>query len=441
MKKTGFFFLAFCVMILFSSKMTAQAVAADQTPIVLTGASIWDGKAGGPLGKEEILIKYGKIAEMGEKVSRPAGANIIDLSGHMITPGFIDTHVHMDMDPYNLIASGLKKSGTRHALAAVKGLRTLLMDGFTTIRDIGSFLQDYNTIDLRNAIEAGEIIGPRMFVAPHFITATGAHGDVSGLLAPEYGHALRSVTLADGPDEIRRVVREEIRAGANWIKFGASGGFVSPSDDPKNPTYSQEEMNVLVETAHDLGVPVAAHLYGGEALKRAIEAGIDSIEHGNLATPQQLSLAEKKGIYIVPTQYTFEQSLNNPKYWETHTQAEYEKTMRYGTALKNGLKDLAKSNIKIVFGTDVGLFPFEDNWREFPSMVKNGISVARTLRSATSMAAEMLRRPDLGVLAPGKTADIIAMPGNPFDDINMTGKVDFVMKEGVIYKQQSKETL
>lgn len=436
MKKLSVVFLLFGATVLFFSKATPLAVAAGQAPIVLTGANIWDGKADGPIGKEEILVKDGKIAEMGEKVSRPDGAKIIDLSGHTITPGFIDCHVHVELDPDNLIATGLKSSGTRHAIAAIRSLRTLLMNGFTSVRDIGSFSQDYNTIDLRNAIEAGEITGPRMFVAPHFITATGAHGDMSGLLAPEYGKALKSKTLADGPDEIRRVVREEIRAGANWIKFGASGGFVSPSDDPKNPTYSQEEMNVLVETAHDLGVPVAAHVYGGEALKRAINAGIDSIEHGNLATPQLLAMAEKTGIYICPTQYTFEQSMNNAKYWETHTQAEYEKTARYTSALLAGMKDLAQSDIKIVFGTDVGLFSFQDNWKEFPSMVKNGISIPRTLRSATSMAAEMLRRPDLGVLAVGKTADIIAMPGNPFDDINMTAKVDFVMKEGVIYREK-----
>jgi imidazolonepropionase-like amidohydrolase len=435
-KKTRILLLVLCELFFFCSLMTVgAAVPASPVSIVLTGGNIWDGKANRPLGEKEILVQEGKIIEIGKTVSHPDGAKIIDLSGHTVTPGFIECHAHVELDPNNLIATGMKNSGTRHALAAIKNLRTLLTNGFTSVRDVGSFAQEYNTIDLRNAIEAGEIIGPRMFVAPHFITATGAHGDVSGFLAPEYGPALKSKVLADGPDELRRTVREEIRAGGDWIKFGASGGFVSPSDDPRHPTYSQEEMNVIVQTAHDLGIPVSSHVYGGEALRRAIEAGVDSIEHGSLASQQLLSEAERKGIYFVPTQYTFEQSLNNAKYWETHSKEEYEKTARHTQSLLEGMKYLANSDVKIAFGTDVGLFPFPDNWKEFPTMVKNGVSIPRTMRSATSVAAEMLGRPDLGQIAVGKTADIIAMPGNPFDDINLTGQVDFVMKAGIIYKQ------
>ncbi len=436
MKRFGTFLLASCA-VLFSGAVAAAATPpAKQVPIVLKGGVVWDGLAGRPSGVQDIVIKDGVIVEIGKTVTIPKEAKIVDLTNHTVCPGFIDSHVHMDADPANLLASGLTLSGTRHALKAVNHLKTLLMHGFTSIRDVAGFSPEYNTVDLRNAINAGEIAGPRMFVAPHFITATGAHGDLTGFLSPEYGWSLRSRTLADGPAEIRKVVREEIRAGADWIKFGASGGFVSPSDDPKNPTYSQEEMNVLVQTAHDLGVPVSVHVYGGEALKRAIEAGVDSVEHGSLASPELLAMTQKKGIYLVPTQFTFEDSLNNPKYWETHSKAEYEKTVKYTPALLSCMKNLAGSDVKVVFGTDVGLFSFNDNWKEFPTMVKNGISPVRALKSATSMAAEMLRRPDLGVLAPGKTADIIAMPGNPFDDIKVTGQVDFVMKDGVIYKQK-----
>jgi imidazolonepropionase-like amidohydrolase len=436
MKRTIVFLLSLCIVLFFCINLMAETPAAKQPPIVLKGGIVWDGVADQPLGVQDILIRDGKIVEIGKTITIPKGAQIINLSNHTITPGFIDTHVHMDADPDNLLASGLTLSGTRHALKATKNLKILLMNGFTSIRDVASFTPEYNTIDLRNAINAGEVIGPRMFVAPHFITATGAHGDLTGFLSPEYGWSLKSRALADGPEEIRRVVREEVRAGADWIKFGASGGFVSPSDDPKNPTYSQEEMNILVKTAHDLGIPVSVHVYGGEALKRAIEAGVDSVEHGSLASPELLALTRQKGIYIVPTQFTFEDSLNNPKYWETHSKAEYEKTVKYTPALLSCMKNLADSDIKVVFGTDVGLFSFNDNWKEFPTMVKNGIAPVRALKAATSTAAEMLRRPDLGVLAPGKTADIIAMPDNPFTDINVTGKVDFVMKDGVIYKQK-----
>ena len=184
------------------------------------------------------------------------------------------------------------------------------------------------------------------------------------------------------------------------------------------------------------GSPSPFTSMGAKRSKRSVEAGVDSVEHGSLASPEILALIKQKGIYLIPTQYTFEDSLNNPKYWETHSKAEYEKTVKYTPALLACMKYLAESDIKVVFGTDTGLFSFNDNWKEFPTMVKNGIKPVRALKSATSMAAEMLRRPDLGVLAVGKTADIIAMPGDPFADINVIGKVDFVMKEGILYKQK-----
>jgi imidazolonepropionase-like amidohydrolase len=324
-------------------------------------------------------------------------------------------------------------------LKALPVLRALLMNGFTTVRDLGCGDVDYPTIDLRNAVAAGIVEGPRMLVAPHLISARGGHGDFSGMVADEYQGCCRQLELAaaDGGDEIRTRVRQEIRAGADWIKFGATGGFASPSDDPGHATYSQEEMNVLVATATDLDVPVTPHSYGDEGIQRAVRAGVRSIEHGNLASPGTLRMMEDAGVFLVPTQHTILSGArrgNDDPIWMALPEHSQRKLDRYRGTLLDAAEHLAGSNVRIAFGTDAGMFPHHDNWWEFPMMVSNGISELRALRAATSEAAALLQRDDLGVIAEGKIADLIAMPGDPFADIDATGQVDFVMKNGVIYK-------
>lgn len=410
---------------------------ADPMPVVLLCGNAWDGRADKPQGPVEILVKDRKIAEMGKKVTRPDGAKVIDLSQRIVTPGFIDCHVHMTIPPSNF-SRMLTDSQARGFLHAFEPLGKMLMNGFTTVRDVGtSATWNYVTVDLRDAINQGMIAGPRMIVAPHIISSTGGHGDMSGTLSPELWAAMKSSNIADGPDEIQRVVRDEIKGGADWVKCAATGGFFSPTSDPGFSTYTQEELNILVKTAHDQGVPVCVHAYGDEAVKRALNAGVDSIEHGNMASVEALEMMAEKGICIIPTQYTFEDTLtnlDNAAYWAARPPWEFRKIVFYAPAIKTTIKNLAGSRVKIAFGTDAGMFPHEDNWKEFPTMVKNGISPLRALLSATSTAAGLLRRPDLGTLAVGKTADIIAMPGDPFLDINVTGRVDFVMKEGKIYR-------
>jgi tryptophan 2-monooxygenase len=300
---------------------------------------------------------------------------------------------------------------------------------------------NFVTIDMKHAINQGIIVGPRMIVAPHGITSTGGHGNMGNAMSYEVYSFLEWGTIADGLDEIQKAVRADIKGGADWIKCTGTGGFVSPTSDPGVPTYTQEEMNILVATAHDQGIPVAVHAYGDEGVKRAIIAGADSIEHGNMASPEALRMIERKGTYVVPTQFCFEDALvnlNNKAYWAVQPLWVYQKMAKYASAIIECARNLAESNVKIAFGTDAGTFPTPPDstytWREFPTMVKNGIVPLRALKAATSTAAELLRRPDLGTLAVGKTADIIAMPGDPFKDINVTGKVDFVMKDGIIYR-------
>ncbi|MGA9099239.1 MAG: amidohydrolase family protein [Methanotrichaceae archaeon] len=422
-----------------ASEPTGDSLKAS---IVLQCGNVWDGQADALLGPMEILVQDGKIADMDRKVARPAGAKIISLPNRTVTPGFTDCHAHMAF-PRDNFAGFFTLSQAQVLLKSLKWLRQTLLEGFTTVRDVAAApMWNFVTVDMKHAIEQGLIVGPRMIVAPHGISATGGHGDMGNAMSYEVYSSMEWGTIADGPDAIQKAVREDIKGGADWIKCTGTGGFVSPTSDPGVPTYTQEEMNILVRTAHDQGIPVAVHAYGDEGVKRAIIAGVDSIEHGNMASIEALKMMEKKGTFMVPTQFCFEDALvnlNNKAYWDVQPIWVYKKTVKYAPAIIECAKNLAESRVKIAFGTDAGTFPTPGDstytWKEFPTMVKNGIAPLRALKAATSVAAELLRRPDLGTLAVGKTADIIAMPGDPFQDINVTGQVDFVMKEGKIYRQ------
>lgn len=404
---------------------------------LITGADVWDGLAEAPA-PQEVLVADGRIQRIADALEPPADAQVIDLPGHTLTPGFIDCHVHVTLAPPLGPAVAIASSVAK-ALRSLPVLRTLLMNGFTTVRDLACADVDYPTIDLRDAVAAGIVVGPRMVVAPHMISARGGHGDFSGTVADEYQGPSRPLELAaaDGCDEIRIRVRQEIRAGADWIKFAATGGFASPSDDPGQATYSQQEMDVLVATATDLGVPVTPHSYGDEGIQRAVRAGVRSVEHGNLASAETLRMMEDAGVFLVPTQYAIlsgAQRGDDDPMWAVMPEYAKRKARKYRGALLDAAERVAASNVRIAFGTDAGMFPHDENWREFPMMVSTGISPLRALRAATSVAAELLAFDDLGVIAEGKIADLIAMPGDPFTDIGITGQVDFVMKAGVLYK-------
>jgi len=408
-------------------------------PVVIRAGNFWDGISEKPLGPREILVLGETIAEIGKSVSEPEGAEIIELPGHTVTPGFIDCHVHLTLRP-ELLGSFWSYSPSYKALLGAEALKTLLMNGFTTVRDCGDMdLHGFTVRDLKLAGERGIIPGSRLVCSGHMISSRGGHMNAMLSLAPD-SHPWENC-LADGPDEIRKVVRNEIKHGAEWVKYAASGGFSTAGDDPLQVTYTQEEMDALVAAARDFNRPVSVHVFGDEAIRRSVIAGVRSVEHGSMVSKETLRLMEKNGVYIVPTQLmatrparlaaddAFWQALNAPAHMRI-------KVRKYQDALLEGARNIASGKVKIAFGTDLGIFSYRTNGAcEFFEMVENGITPVRALRAATSVAAELLQRDDIGVLAPGCNADIIAMPGNPFKDIAVTERVDFVMKSGTVTRR------
>jgi imidazolonepropionase-like amidohydrolase len=406
---------------------------------IIRAGTFWDGVSDTPLGPIDISIKDGIIQEIRENISVPEGGEVIDLRDRMVMPGLIDCHVHLTFRP-ELSQTFWSHSGSYKALLGVQALRTLLLNGFTTVRDCGDMdLQGFTTRDLKTAIAQGIIPGPRLITSGHMISCRGGHMDVTALLSPDCN--VPENCLADGPEEIRTVVRNEIKWGADWIKYAASGGFASPSDDPMEVTYTREEMDTLVATAAQLHRPVAAHLHGDDAVRMSVLAGVRSVEHGGMASKETLALIEERGVYLIPTQYTGVRAArfaDDDAYWEATggSSCMRMKMRKYKDTLLETARNLAKSKVKIAFGTDIGISSFTINGAtEFGEMVRNGIPPVRALRAATSMAADLLMNEDIGTLAPGKCADIVAVPGNPFEDITVMEKVTFVMKAGIVYKQ------
>lgn len=401
---------------------------------VLVCGRIFDGGSGEVTGPAEILVEGTRITSVGQAVKRPRGAQVIDLSDRTVCPGFIDTHVHLTMDAAHLAQQTLESSASK----ALKGLslaREYMSYGFTTLRDLGSADPEWPTIDLRNAINAGFVEGPRLVVAAHILSASAGHGDLGGFYSPRWNLPVSAV--ADDAGSIKALVRREHTFGSDWIKTTNTGGYFSAGDDPARVTWFDDEMQVLTSTAHQLGMPVAVHTGAAEGCKQAIRCGARSLEHAYLIDSEAIQMAERAGSYIVPTMQMTQEDLQQLQAGTLPCQAVW-KFRRDNERILAAQRLLAASQVKIAYGTDCGMFPFSHGILEFQAMVKAGLSPARALKAATSVAAELLNRDDLGVLAPGKLADVIAMPGDPIADIRATANVDFVMKDGIVFRDEKR---
>jgi imidazolonepropionase-like amidohydrolase len=398
--------------------------------IVLICGRVFNGVSDTLSEKMEILVKNNHITSVGKSVERPADAQIIDLSDRTVSPGFIDTHVHLTMDASNLARQTLESSASK----ALKGLslaREYMSYGFTTLRDLGCVDPDWPTVDLRNAINAGVVQGPRIIVAAHIISASAGHGDLRGFYNPRW--TLPVSAIADDQASIKSLVRREHTFGSDWIKTTNTGGYFSAGDDPDRVTWFDDEMEALTSTARQLGMPVAVHTGAAEGCKQAIRFGVRSLEHASLIDGEGLAMAEKSGVYVVPTMQMTQEDLHQLHEGTLPCQAVW-KFRRDNEKILASQRLLASSKVQVAYGTDCGMFPFSHGILEFQAMVAAGLSPIRALKAATSVAAEMLQRTDLGVIAPGKVADIIAIPENPLNDIGATAKVDFVMKDGIVYR-------
>ncbi|GAB2661970.1 metal-dependent hydrolase family protein [Nocardia goodfellowii] len=400
----------------------------SSTRFVIVADHCWDGVGSRPTGPTAVVVDNGTIVSVSPVTGevRQGDAAIVELGRRTLLPGLIDCHVHLVDERLDIASAAYQ------ALRAVPPMRALLANGFTTVRDLGS-AGDAINVGLRQAVDTGLVEGPRLFVAPNIISTPGGHGDKMPQLTERYGVEIG--TIAAGADQLRKLVREQLRFGADWIKFAASGGFSSAADTPDQVSFTLAEMTAIVDTARDLGLPCAAHAVNDESVRRALRAGVRSIEHASLVTAETLASIAEHGAYLVPTLYGpryFVDHLDDDDFWTDYEPRMRAKIRRHAEQIKASAELLAASDVDIAYGTDAGMFPHGDNWREFQAMDEVGISPLRTLRAATSVAADLLNRPDLGRIEQGATADLIAVDGHPFTDIEAMGRVEFVMQNGVI---------
>jgi imidazolonepropionase-like amidohydrolase len=395
----------------------------------IRAGKMFDAKAGKMVESQVILVHDDQIQQVGSNLPIPQGAKVIDLSKATVMPGFIDAHVHLTMAAGHSGPAGLTISIPRSALIGARNARVTLMAGFTTVRNLGA--EGFSDVALRDAINDGDVIGPRMQVSGPMISITGGHGDNS-ILPFEY-HATGD-GVADGPEEVRHRVRENIKYGADVIKFAASGGTMSKGDNPLLEAYSPEEMQILISEAHRQGRKVATHAHSALAIKDAVRAGVDSVEHGIFLDDEGIALMKQHGTYLVPTSFPLFWYMDNmasmhlPKYTEDKIKV----ILPIGKA---SMSNAFKQGVKVALGTDAGVYPHGLNGGEFSTMVKLGLTPTQALQAGTVNAADLMGWTDqVGSIEAGKFADIVAVNGDPLADISILEHVDFVMKGGVVYK-------
>lgn len=415
--------------------LCASMIFAQRT-IIHCGQLI-DVKASAVQKEMSIIVEGNKITDV-QKGYTTAGASdkIIDLKNRTVMPGLIDMHVHMETETNpNRYMETFTFNPADYAFQSVVFAERTLMIGFTTVRDLGG---SGVNISLRNTINRGTIKGPRVFTAGKAIATTGGHADpTNGYRRDLMGDPGPDAGVANGPEECMKAVRQRYKEGSDLIKITASGGVLSVAKSGENPQFTEAEINAIVSTAKDYGFKVAAHCHGAEAMKRAVKAGVNSIEHGTYMDDEVMALMKERGTWYVPTMTAGRAVADSAKKPGYYPELVTPKALAIGPKIQSTFAKAYKAGVKIAFGTDAGVYAHGKNWLEFVYMNEGGMPAMETIRCATIHAADLLGMTEsLGSIEKGKWADIVAVEGDPIKDIQAMGRMKFVMKNGVVYKNE-----
>ena len=416
---------------------SAQAPAAStHATTALHCEHLFDSRAGRVLGPHTVVVREGRISEVLAGRADVAGATAIDLAGHTCSPGWTDLHVHLDGESSpDSYSEGFRLDAIDFAFRSVGYAGKTLEAGFTSVRDLGGEV----TLHLRDAINQGLVAGPRVFAAGKSIATTGGHADPTNGLNSELSYVLGppgpTEGVVNGVDDARQAVRQRYKDGSDVIKITATGGVLSYAKSGDAPQFTIPEIEAIVDTAKDYGYRVAAHAHGKEGMRRAIVAGVTSIEHGTYMDDELFALMKEHGTWYVPTIHAGRFVAEKAKVDGYYPDIVRPKAARIGSQIQATFARAYKAGVNIGFGTDMGVGPHGDNAREFLYMVETGMPAAEALQAATVDAAKVLGVDDQGVIEAGKRADIIAMPGDPVADIDAVLGVDFVMKDGQVFKR------
>lgn len=423
------------IIILLITVLISSATAAQKTYI--HSGNLLDVKSGKMLQERTIIISDGRVEKVVEGFVTPEGPQdrVLNLREMTVLPGLIDMHVHLESETHpNAYLEEFTLNPADYAFGAVGFADTTLKAGFTTVRDLGGTGVN---ISLRNAINAGKIPGPRIFTSGKSLATTGGHADpTNGRSLELAGDPGPREGVVNGPYEAAKAVRQRYKNGADLIKITATGGVLSVAKSSSNPQFTLEEIKAITETAADYGFHVAAHAHGDEGMQRAVLGGVKTIEHGTLMSEETMELMKQHNTYLVPTITAGKEVSENARIPDYYPAVVVPKALEIGPKIQNTFAKAYEKGVPIAFGTDAGVFPHGENAREFAYMVEAGMPAIEAIRSATLTPAKILEKEkELGQIAPGFYADIIAVKGNPLEQIDILQKVIFVMKEGKVYKQ------